>query len=91
MEDAIKTLVMTFIKSSKGKDNLDSSSFKKLVSKQLGGIMEDANSSSAIKEMQKGLDENSDGKVSFQEYFTLIGYVAKTMSQKQSGSAETAS
>ncbi|KAJ0000429.1 hypothetical protein NQD34_012271 [Periophthalmus magnuspinnatus] len=91
MEDAIKTVVMTYIKSSKGKENLDSSSFKKLVSKQLGGIMEDADSSSAIKEMQKGLDENSDGKVNFSEYLNLIGYLANAMSQKQCGSTEAAS
>ncbi|KAK7886019.1 hypothetical protein WMY93_025640 [Mugilogobius chulae] len=71
--------------------NLDSSSFKKLVSKQLGGIMEDADSSAAVKEMQKGLDDNSDGKVNFEEYFHLIGYLAKAMSQKQTGTTEAAS
>uniref|UniRef100_A0A8C6TVM8 S100/CaBP-9k-type calcium binding subdomain domain-containing protein n=1 Tax=Neogobius melanostomus TaxID=47308 RepID=A0A8C6TVM8_9GOBI len=90
MEDSIKTIVMTFIKASKGKDNLDSSSFKKLVKKQLGGIMEDAGSSSAVKEMQEGLDENSDGKVSFSEYFNLLGYLAKSMSQKESGETQAA-
>lgn len=40
MEDAIKTVVTTFLKSAKGKDNLDSKCFQKLVSKQLGGMME---------------------------------------------------
>lgn len=40
MEAAIKTVVMTYIKSSKGKENLDAKSFRNLVSKQLGGIME---------------------------------------------------
>lgn len=40
MEDAIKTLVTTFVKSSKGKDNLNSKSFQKLVSTQLSGMME---------------------------------------------------
>uniref|UniRef100_A0A3B4TMB2 Protein S100-A13-like n=1 Tax=Seriola dumerili TaxID=41447 RepID=A0A3B4TMB2_SERDU len=47
---------------------------------------QDTNSSSAIKEMQRGLDENSDGKVSFQEYLTLIGYVANSLSQSKCGS-----
>ncbi|XP_072250346.1 protein S100-A16 [Leuresthes tenuis] len=86
MESAIKTLVTTFLSSSRGKENLDSKSFKKLVQKQLGGMMEDTNSSSAIKEMQQGLDENSDGKVSFQEYLSLIGYLANSLSQSKSGS-----
>lgn len=40
MEDAIKTVVTTFHKSAKGKDNLDSKGFQKLVSKQLSGMME---------------------------------------------------
>ncbi|XP_070691875.1 protein S100-A13 [Pempheris klunzingeri] len=87
MESAIKTVVTTFLSSARGKENLDGKVFQKLVSKQLGGIMEDANCSSAVKEMQRGLDENNDGKVSFQEYLTLIGYLANAMSQKKSEEA----
>ncbi|XP_017280501.1 protein S100-A16 [Kryptolebias marmoratus] len=90
MESAIQTVVTTFLKSARGKDNLDSKSFQKLVQKQLGGIMEDTNSNSAIKEMQKGLDENNDGKVGFQEYLTLIGYVATSLSESKSGSNASA-
>ncbi|KAG7234193.1 hypothetical protein INR49_005512 [Caranx melampygus] len=86
MEAAIKTVVTTFLSSARGKENLDGKSFQKMVQKQLGNIMEDTNSSSAIKEMQRGLDENSDGKVSFQEYLTLIGYVANSLSQSKSES-----
>ncbi|XP_022612516.1 protein S100-A13-like [Seriola lalandi dorsalis] len=86
MESAIQTVVTTFLSSARGRENLDGKSFQKLVKKQLGGIMEDTNSSSAIKEMQRGLDENSDGKVSFQEYLTLIGYVANSLSQSKCGS-----
>lgn len=40
MESAIKTLVTTFVKSSRGKENLDSKSFQKLVEKNLSGVME---------------------------------------------------
>lgn len=36
--------------------------------------------------MQRGLDENSDGKVSFEEYLTLIGYLANSMSQRKTES-----
>lgn len=54
-------------------------------------VVQDTNSSSAIKEMQQGLDENSDGKVSFQEYLTLIGYLANSLSQSKTGSNADAS
>ncbi|XP_030013259.1 protein S100-A10 [Sphaeramia orbicularis] len=91
MESAIKTIVTTFLKSAGGKDNLSPKAFQKLVQKQFSGVMEDTDSSAAIMEMQKGLDENSDGKVSFQEYLTLIGYVANTMSQKHCEPKEAAS
>lgn len=135
MEDAIKTVVTTFLKSANGKDNLDSKGFQKLVSKQLSGMMEvrsgifalynrcaffdttlyflnikinkkiavfffltisahtlssvcirlpqDTDNCAAIKEMQQGLDENNDGKVSFQEFLSLLGYLAKSLSNKQ--------
>ncbi|XP_023122226.1 protein S100-A16 [Amphiprion ocellaris] len=87
MEGAIQTLVTTFLSSARGKENLDGKSFKKMVQKQLGSLMEDTNSASAIKEMQQGLDENNDGKVSFQEYLTLIGYLANSLSQSKTGSS----
>ncbi|KAM9852518.1 protein S100-A16 [Aulostomus maculatus] len=89
MESAIKTVVTTFLQSSRGKENLDSKTFQKLIQKQLCGVMEDTNSSSAIKEMQRGLDENKDGKVSFQEYLTLIGYIASSISQSKTGQQTT--
>ncbi|XP_008287122.1 protein S100-A13 [Stegastes partitus] len=91
MESAIQTLVTTFLSSSRGKENLDGKSFQKMVQKQLGGLMEDTNSSSAIKEMQQGLDVNNDGKVSFQEYLSLIGYLANSLSQSKTGSSADAS
>ncbi|XP_077382493.1 protein S100-A13 [Festucalex cinctus] len=91
MEDAIKTLVTTFITSSRGKENMDGKCFQKMVKKHLGSVMEDSSSSAAIKEMQNGLDENKDGKVSFQEYLTLIGYIAKAVSDSKSPSNAAAS
>ncbi|XP_043972681.1 protein S100-A16 [Gambusia affinis] len=84
MESAIKTIVTTFLSSARGKENLDSKTFQKMVKSQLSGVMEDTNSSSAIKEMQQGLDSDSDGKVNFQEYLSLIGYIANSMSQSKS-------
>ncbi|KAM6910702.1 protein S100-A13 [Xenentodon cancila] len=91
MESAIKTVVTTYLSSARGKDSLDSKSFKKMIQKQLGGIMEDTNSNSAIKTMQEQLDENKDGKVSFQEYLSLIGYLANSLSQSKTESNAAAS
>ncbi|XP_005809180.1 protein S100-A16-like [Xiphophorus maculatus] len=84
MESAIKTIVTTFLSSARGKESLDSKTFQKMVKNQLSGVMEDTNSSSAIKEMQQGLDSDSDGKVDFKEYLSLIGYIANSMSQSKS-------
>lgn len=44
--------------------------------------VQDTDSSKAIKDMRQGLDSNQDGKVSFQEYMTLIGYLANGVSQQ---------
>ncbi|XP_068998870.1 protein S100-A13 [Embiotoca jacksoni] len=82
MEAAIKTVVTTFLSSSKGKENINGKSFQKLVGKNLGSVMEDTESSGAIKEMQRGLDENEDGKISFTEYLHLVGYVANSFSDR---------
>ncbi|KAM3873106.1 protein S100-A13 [Diretmus argenteus] len=91
MEAAIQTVVSVFAKSAGRKDNLGEKDFQNLVKKQLGSIMSDTDSSAAVKEMRRGLDENSDGKVSFQEYLTLIGYLANSLSQNKSGSNAAAS
>ncbi|XP_076010030.1 protein S100-A13 [Genypterus blacodes] len=85
MEEAIKTVVTTFLKSSRSSDGLGKNDFKKMVQKQLGNIMADTDSSSAIKDMQQGLDTDQDGKVSFQEYLQLIGHLAKSLSQRKTG------
>ncbi|XP_059195571.1 protein S100-A13 [Centropristis striata] len=91
MEGAIKTLVTTFLNSSRGKENLDSGAFNKLVKKQLGGLMENASCSSAVKEMQMGLDANQDGKISFGEYLSLIGSLANSYSEIKTGTSQDAS
>ncbi|KAG9355309.1 hypothetical protein JZ751_000147 [Albula glossodonta] len=82
MESAIQTVVGVFLKSAKGKESLGGKDFQNLVKSQLQNIMTDTDSSDAIKEMRQGLDANQDGKVSFQEYMTLVGYLANTLSQQ---------
>ncbi|XP_060777453.1 protein S100-A16 [Neoarius graeffei] len=83
MESAIKTVVGQFLSSARGKESLNKPNFQKLVQRQLGNIMADTDSSSAVKDMMQGLDENQDGKVSFQEYMTLIGYLANSLSESK--------
>ncbi|KAJ8005005.1 hypothetical protein DPEC_G00142160 [Dallia pectoralis] len=83
MESAINTVVSVYLKSSKGKESLGDKDFQNMVKKQLGNIMTGTDSSSAVKEMRAGLDENDDGKVSFPEYMTLIGYLANTLSEQK--------
>ncbi|KAJ8000335.1 hypothetical protein DPEC_G00203760 [Dallia pectoralis] len=89
MESAIQTVVSVYLKSAKGKENLGGNDFQKLVKSQLHNIMTDTDSSEAVKNMQKGLDSNQDGKVSFDEYMTLVGYIATTMSQQRTAADET--
>ncbi|KAM9434475.1 S100 calcium binding protein U [Clarias gariepinus] len=84
MEGAIKTVVSVFLKSAKGKENLGEKDFQNLVKNQLKNILTDTDSSKAIKDMRQGLDENQDGKVSFQEYMHLVGYLAQAVSQQRS-------
>ncbi|KAI5607776.1 S100 calcium binding protein U, partial [Silurus asotus] len=83
MEAAIKTVVTVFLKSAKGKENLGAKEFQSLVKNQLKNILTDTENSEAIKDMRQGLDANQDGKVSFQEYMTLVGYMAQSVSQQR--------
>ncbi|XP_059423720.1 protein S100-A16-like [Carassius carassius] len=87
MEGAIKTVVTQFLSSARGKESLGGKNFQKLVQSQLGNILSDTDSSSAVKDMMKGLDDNQDGKVSFQEYLTLVGYLANSLSEQKAQSS----
>ncbi|KAG9345388.1 hypothetical protein JZ751_009935 [Albula glossodonta] len=89
MESAIQTVVGVFLKSAKGRESLGGKDFQKLVKGQLHNIMADTDSSNAVKEMRQGLDENNDGKVSFQEYMTLVGYLATSLSEQRAGGKAT--
>ncbi|KAG5842846.1 protein S100-A9-like [Anguilla anguilla] len=90
MEAAIKTIVDVYLKSSGGKDSLSAGAFQKLVKKQLHNIMTDTDSSKAIKDMRQGLDDNQDGKVSFPEFMTLIGYLSTSLSEQRAKEANPA-
>ncbi|XP_051926194.1 S100 calcium binding protein U [Hippocampus zosterae] len=84
MEEAIQTVVKVFLKSGKGKDSLGPKDFQNLVKSQLGNILTDTESKEAVNNMGKGLDANKDGKVGFEEYMRLVGYLAKAVSEQRS-------
>ncbi|XP_031722173.1 S100 calcium binding protein U [Anarrhichthys ocellatus] len=83
MESAIQTMVKVFIKSTKGKESLGQGQFQSLVKNQLSNILTDTDSKEAIKNMGQGLDANHDGKVGFEEYLQLVGYLAVSRSEQR--------
>ncbi|XP_005740707.1 S100 calcium binding protein U [Pundamilia nyererei] len=84
MESAIQTMVKVFLKSSKGRESLGKKEFQNLVSSQLGNILTGTDSKEAIDNMGKGLDSDQDGKVGFEEFMKLVGYVACSLSEQRS-------
>ncbi|XP_073339446.1 S100 calcium binding protein U [Pagrus major] len=84
MEAAIQDLVKVFLKSSKGKENLGKKEFQSLVKSQLSNILSDTDSKEAVNNMGQGLDADHDGKVGFQEYMKLVGYLACSLSEQSS-------
>ncbi|XP_061902308.1 S100 calcium binding protein U [Entelurus aequoreus] len=84
MEAAIKTVVDVFLKSGRGKDSLGKKDFQSLVKSQLSNILSDTDSKDAINNMGQGLDANHDGKVGFEEYLNLVGFLAKSLSEQRS-------
>ncbi|XP_077446264.1 S100 calcium binding protein U isoform X2 [Stigmatopora argus] len=83
MEDAIQTVVKVFLKSGKGKDTLGPKDFQNLVKSQLSNILSDTDSKEAVQNMGKGLDSDKDGKVGFEEYMKLVGYLANSVSEQR--------
>ncbi|XP_077051319.1 S100 calcium binding protein U [Siphateles boraxobius] len=89
MEAAIKNVVGVYLKSSKGKENLGGKEFQSLVKNQLKNILTDSEDNDAVKNMRQQLDNNQDGKVGFQEYMSLIGYLAQALSDQRCLEKET--
>lgn len=87
MENAIQSLVKVYLKSTKGKEYLGKKEFQNLVTNQLGNILSDSDSNEAVNNMAQGLDANQDGKVGFQEYMKLIGYLAVSLSEQRNQNA----
>ncbi|AWP21512.1 putative protein S100-A1-like [Scophthalmus maximus] len=84
MESAIQTLVKVFLKSSKEKETLGKKEFQGLVKSQLSNILSDTDSKEAVNNMRQRLDADQDGKVGFEEYMKLVGYLAVSLSEQLS-------
>ncbi|CAK6949252.1 S100 calcium binding protein U [Scomber scombrus] len=84
MEAAIQTVVKVFLKSTKGRESLGPKEFQGLVKSQLSNILSDTDSKEAVNNMGQGLDANQDGKVGFEEYMKLVGYLAVSLSDQRS-------
>ncbi|XP_056124354.1 S100 calcium binding protein U [Rhinichthys klamathensis goyatoka] len=89
MEAAIKNVVGVYLKSAKGKENLGGKEFQSLVKNQLKNILTGSEDNEAVKNMRQDLDNNQDGKVGFQEYMNLIGYLAQALSDQRCLEKET--
>ncbi|EHB07772.1 Protein S100-A13 [Heterocephalus glaber] len=83
LEAAIETVVTTFFtfagqEGSKG--SLSISEFRELVTQQLPHLLKDVG---PLDEKMKGLDENQDSELKFNEYWRLIGELAREVRKEK--------
>ncbi|XP_030066865.1 protein S100-A16 [Microcaecilia unicolor] len=85
LEKSIEVLVRNFYKyaEKKGeKDKMTKKEFRKMVGSELNHILTNTQSKEGVDKLIKSLDADEDGKISFDEYWTLIGEIAKKLSQQ---------
>ncbi|KAJ6656947.1 hypothetical protein lerEdw1_002948 [Lerista edwardsae] len=89
LESALQTLVEMFDKYA-GKDlvgrrrrAIGRSNFRKLLSCELHHMLTASENRQAADKLIGQLDENSDGKISFEEYWNLIGLIVNPLLQHQ--------
>ncbi|XP_032143815.1 protein S100-A13 [Sapajus apella] len=83
LELAIETVVttfFTFVKQERQKGSLNTTEFKELVTQQLPHLLKDVGS---LYEKMKSLHINQDSELKFNEYWRLIGELAKDMKKKK--------
>ncbi|XP_006861526.1 PREDICTED: protein S100-A16 [Chrysochloris asiatica] len=77
LEKAIMVLVENFNKYMTsfglGKNKISKSSFRKMLQKELNHMLTDTGNRKAADKLIQNLDANHDGRISFDEYWTLIG------------------
>lgn len=77
LERAVVILVENFYKyvskHSLVKNKISKSSFRKMLQKELNHMLTDTGNRKAADKLIQNLDANHDGRISFDEYWTLIG------------------
>ncbi|KAF6075797.1 S100 calcium binding protein A16 [Phyllostomus discolor] len=77
LEKAVVVLVENFYKyvskHSLVKNKISKSSFRKMLQKELNHMLTDTGNRKAADKLIQNLDANHDGRISFDEYWTLIG------------------
>ncbi|XP_063802789.1 protein S100-A16-like isoform X2 [Pseudophryne corroboree] len=85
LESAIEVLVHNFYVYAKKKgkhDIMNKNEFHKMVTQELQHVLTNTHVKDAVDELIKKLDADEDRKISFDEYWTLIGKIALHMSQQ---------
>ncbi|XP_038624749.1 protein S100-A16 [Tachyglossus aculeatus] len=80
LEKAIEVLVRNFYKyvskHSLIRNKISKSSFRKMLQKELNHMLTDTGNRKAADKLIRNLDANHDGRISFDEYWTLIGGIS---------------
>ncbi|XP_053331587.1 protein S100-A16 [Spea bombifrons] len=85
LESAIEVLVRNFYiyAEKKGKhDKMNKKEFRKMVTQELQHVLTNTQNKEAANKLIQSLDTDEDGKISFDEYWTLIGEIARKLSQQ---------
>ncbi|KAM9294712.1 protein S100-A16 [Gastrophryne carolinensis] len=85
LESAIEILVRNFYTyaEKKGKhDKMNKKEFRKMVTRELQHVLTNTQNKEAANKLIQSLDADEDGKISFDEYWTLIGEIARKLSQQ---------
>ncbi|XP_062367631.1 protein S100-A16 [Cinclus cinclus] len=87
LEWAVQVLVNNFDKYSsrccccKNPRRISKKDFRKMLSRELNHMLTDTGNRRAADKLICDLDENKDGRISFEEYWTLIGGIASPIAQ----------
>ncbi|XP_078526885.1 protein S100-A16-like isoform X1 [Lissotriton helveticus] len=82
LERSIEVLVKNFYLYAGKKEKMNRRDFRKMVGAELSHILTNTQSKEGADKLIKSLDANDDGKISFEEYWTLVSEIAKKLSQQ---------
>uniref|UniRef100_A0A8C5Q1F5 S100 calcium binding protein A16 n=1 Tax=Leptobrachium leishanense TaxID=445787 RepID=A0A8C5Q1F5_9ANUR len=83
LESAIEVLVRNFYVYAKRKgkdDKMNKKEFLKMVTQEMQHVLTNTQNKEAANKLIHSLDADGDEKISFDEYWTLIGEIAKKLS-----------